>query len=114
MLGGQGAPVLLVGIGTGLALYRGDHFLDGLHGFLAPNSQRRGIGPVLLPKECFGDLEAVPAQRRALQLGVDIAGIVMFTVATEPEQGGDDQLGPFANPDRKSTRLNSSHPSISY
>src|SRR6266511_4246324 len=88
----QRAPVLLVRIRRRLALNRADGFLDLLRHFGPPAFEGPRIRPSLPQQMFLGHFQTVAAERRLFQFRVHIIGDIMFTMAAEAEQTGDDHL----------------------
>ena len=92
MFGGQRTPFFLIWIGRGLALRLRDGLLDFADGVAAPDGQLRGIGKFFIQQKFLSHFQAVATKRRIFLFGRNVAGVVVFAVAAEAEQIGDDQL----------------------
>lgn len=96
MFGGNGVPFFGEWIRRRLALDLRDGFFNLKNDIASPNGELCGIRPIPAKQIVFGDFQAVAPQRGIFQFRNDIAGVIVFAVAAQAKQFGDDELRAFS------------------
>ena len=88
----QGAPVFFIGVWTGFALHLRNGLFNLLRRLSPPGGKAGSLRPAPLDELRFSDFEAIAAFRGGFQPWIDIAGVVMFAVAAQAQEPGQDHL----------------------